>query len=96
VADGTISSTIAKQVFEIMLETGDAPSKIVEDRPHADSDTGSIDAEIDKSGCQRRQGRGVQGGQAAAIRLLCRPNDEAMARKADPQVVNERLRSKLN
>src|SRR5438105_13050193 len=32
VADGTVSRTIAKQVFEIMLETGDAPSKIVEER----------------------------------------------------------------
>src|SRR5690349_6794582 len=30
VADGTISGTIAKKVFEIMLETGDAPSIIVE------------------------------------------------------------------
>ena len=37
VADGTISGTIAKQVFEIMLETGEAPSKIVEERgPQAD------------------------------------------------------------
>ena len=49
VADGTISGTIAKQVFEIMLETGDAPSKIVEERGlKQTSDTGAIDAEIDK------------------------------------------------
>src|SRR6476469_858873 len=49
VADGTISGTIAKQVFEIMLETGEAPSKIVEERGlKQTSDTGAIDAEIDK------------------------------------------------
>jgi len=45
VANGTISGTIAKQVFEIMLETGDAPSKIVEERGlKQTSDTGAIDA----------------------------------------------------
>src|SRR5881398_2005599 len=49
VADGTISGTIAKQVFEIMLETGDAPSKIVEERGlKQTSDTGAIDAAVDK------------------------------------------------
>src|SRR3546814_11003488 len=28
VADGTISGTLSKQVFEIMLESGDSPAKI--------------------------------------------------------------------
>src|SRR4029078_231172 len=49
VADGTISGTIAKQVFEIMLESGDAPGRIGGDRVlRQPSDTGAIDAEIDK------------------------------------------------
>src|SRR5688500_12264325 len=48
VADGTISGTIAKQVFEIMLETGEAPSRIVEERGlRQTSDTGAIDAAVD-------------------------------------------------
>ncbi len=47
VADGTISNTLGKQVFEIMLETGDAPSKIVEERGlKQTSDTGAIEAVI--------------------------------------------------
>src|SRR5438067_7170429 len=48
-ADGTISGTIAKQVFEIMLESGDPPSRIVEEGGlKQTSDTGAIDVEIDK------------------------------------------------
>jgi aspartyl-tRNA(Asn)/glutamyl-tRNA(Gln) amidotransferase subunit B len=49
VGDGTISGTIAKQVFEIMLETGQGAAAIVETRGlKQTSDTGAIDAEIDK------------------------------------------------
>ena len=49
VADGTISGTIAKQVFEIMLESGEGAGAIVESRGlKQTSDTGAIDAEIDK------------------------------------------------
>ncbi|MFL6850821.1 MAG: Asp-tRNA(Asn)/Glu-tRNA(Gln) amidotransferase subunit GatB, partial [Sphingomicrobium sp.] len=49
VADGTISGTIAKQVFEIMLESGGSAAAIVEERGlKQTSDTGAIDAEIDK------------------------------------------------
>ena len=43
------AARIAKQVFEIMLETGEAPSKIVEERGlKQTSDTGAIDAGIDE------------------------------------------------
>src|SRR5206468_8457155 len=49
VADGTISGTIAKQVFEIMLESGEGASAIVESRGlKQTSDTGAIDEAIDK------------------------------------------------
>src|SRR5881398_3995915 len=49
VADGTISGTIAKQVFEIMLESGQGAAAIVEERGlRQTSDTGAIDGEIDK------------------------------------------------
>src|SRR4029079_3282290 len=44
VAGETLSGTIAKQVFEIMPESGEPPSKIVEERGlRQTSDTGAID-----------------------------------------------------
>src|SRR3546814_11998956 len=47
VADGTISGTLSKQVFEIMLESGDSPAKIVEDKGlKQTSDTGAIEKVI--------------------------------------------------
>ena len=43
VADGTISGSIAKQVFEIMLETGQGAAAIVEEKGlKQTSDTGAI------------------------------------------------------
>src|SRR5512142_2421977 len=47
VANGTISGTIAKQVFEIMLESGEGATNVVEKHGlKQTSDTGAIDAEI--------------------------------------------------
>ena len=48
VADKTLSGSLAKQVFEIMLETGEGAAAIVEARGlKQTSDTGAIDAAID-------------------------------------------------
>jgi len=98
VADGTISGTIAKQVFEIMLETGDAPSKIVEERGlKQTSDTGAIDAEIDKilAGNADKVEQ-YKAGKEALFGFFVGQTMKAMAGKANPQVVNERLRAKLD
>ena len=86
VADGTISGTIAKQVFEIMLETGEGAAQIVESRGlKQTSDTGAIDAEIDKIlAANADKVARVQGGQAAAVRLLRRPDDEGDGRQGQP------------
>src|SRR5262245_33625482 len=47
IGDGTLSGTLAKQVFEIMLETGEDPGAIVEARGlKQTSDTGAIEAVI--------------------------------------------------
>ncbi|MFN4096096.1 MAG: Asp-tRNA(Asn)/Glu-tRNA(Gln) amidotransferase subunit GatB, partial [Sphingomonas sp.] len=47
VGDGTLSDGLGKQVFEIMLETGDSAGKIVEERGlKQTSDTGAIEAVI--------------------------------------------------
>ena len=97
VADGTISGTIAKQVFEIMLETGDAPSKIVEEKGlKQTSDTGAIDAEIDKIlEANADKVAEFKGGKQQLFGFFVGQTMKAMAGKANPGVVNERLRSKL-
>jgi aspartyl-tRNA(Asn)/glutamyl-tRNA(Gln) amidotransferase subunit B len=97
VADGTISGTIAKTVFEKMLESGDGANAIVErDGLKQTSDTGAIDAEIDKilaanadKVAQYREGK-VQ-----LFGFFVGQTMKAMAGKANPGVVNERLKAKL-
>ncbi|PCI88633.1 MAG: Asp-tRNA(Asn)/Glu-tRNA(Gln) amidotransferase GatCAB subunit B [Hyphomicrobiales bacterium] len=49
ITDKTISNKIAKQVFEFMLETGDAPTKIVEEKGLKQvTDTGAIEKAVDE------------------------------------------------
>jgi aspartyl-tRNA(Asn)/glutamyl-tRNA(Gln) amidotransferase subunit B len=97
VADGTISGTIAKQVFEIMLETGEAPSKIVEERGlKQTSDTGAIDAAVDQVlAANADKVVEYKGGKQALFGFFVGQVMKAMAGKANPGVVNERLRAKL-
>src|SRR5437870_1872214 len=98
VADDTISGTIAKQVFEIMLETGDAPSKIVEERGlKQTSDTAAIDAEIDKIlAANADKVAEYKSGKQQLFGFFVGQTMKAMAGKANPQLVNERLRAKLS
>jgi len=97
VADGTISGTIAKQVLEIMLETGEAPSEIVEKRGlKQTSDTGAIDAEIDKIlAANADKVADYKGGKQQLFGFFVGQTMKAMQGKANPGVVNERLRAKL-
>jgi aspartyl-tRNA(Asn)/glutamyl-tRNA(Gln) amidotransferase subunit B len=47
IADKTISGSLAKQVFEAMIETGKAPAEIVEERGLKQvTDTGAIEAAV--------------------------------------------------
>jgi aspartyl-tRNA(Asn)/glutamyl-tRNA(Gln) amidotransferase subunit B len=98
VADGTISGTIAKQVFEIMLETGAAPSKIVEERGlRQTSDTGAIDAEIDKVlSANADKVAEYKSGKPQLFGFFVGQVMKGMQGKANPQLVNERLRAKLD
>jgi aspartyl-tRNA(Asn)/glutamyl-tRNA(Gln) amidotransferase subunit B len=97
VADGTISGTIAKQVLEIMLETGEAPGEIVENRGlKQTSDTGAIDGEIDKIlAANADKVADYKGGKQQLFGFFVGQTMKAMQGKANPQVVNERLRAKL-
>ena len=98
VAEGTISGTIAKQVFEIMLETGEAAAAIVEERGlRQTSDTGAIDAEIDKIlAANADKVAEYQAGKQALFGFFVGQVMKAMQGKANPGVVNERLRGKLD
>ncbi|MFL6761937.1 MAG: Asp-tRNA(Asn)/Glu-tRNA(Gln) amidotransferase subunit GatB [Sphingomicrobium sp.] len=97
VADGTISGTIAKQVFEIMLESGGSAAAIVEERGlKQTSDTGAIDAEIDKVlAANAEKVAEYKSGKQQLFGFFVGQTMKAMQGKANPQLVNERLRSKL-
>ncbi len=97
VADGTISGSLAKQVFGIMLETGDSAGKIVEERGlKQTSDTGAIEAVIAevlaKNPGQLEQYRG---GKEALFGFFVGQTMKAMGGKANPGVVNELLKKAL-
>jgi aspartyl-tRNA(Asn)/glutamyl-tRNA(Gln) amidotransferase subunit B len=98
VADGTISGTIAKQVFEIMLDTGEGAVEIVEKRGlKQTSDTGAIDSEIDKIlAANADKVAEYKAGKQQLFGFFVGQTMKAMAGKANPQVVNERLRAKLS
>jgi aspartyl-tRNA(Asn)/glutamyl-tRNA(Gln) amidotransferase subunit B len=97
VADGTISGTIAKQVFEIMLESGESAAAVVEQRGlRQTSDTGVIDAEIDKIlAANADKVAEYKAGKQQLFGFFVGQTMKATAGKANPQVVNERLRAKL-
>ncbi|WP_431470833.1 Asp-tRNA(Asn)/Glu-tRNA(Gln) amidotransferase subunit GatB [Sphingosinithalassobacter sp. LHW66-3] len=97
IADGTISNTLGKQVFEIMLETGDAPGKIVEDRGMKQtSDTGAIEAEIAKVlDANPDKVADYRGGKDKLFGFFVGQTMKAMSGKANPAVVNELLKKAL-
>jgi len=98
VGDGTISGSLAKQVFEIMLETGEGAGAIVESRGlKQTSDTGAIDAKIDEIlAANADKVAEYKAGKVALFGFFVGQVMKAMAGKANPQVVNEQLRAKLD
>jgi aspartyl-tRNA(Asn)/glutamyl-tRNA(Gln) amidotransferase subunit B len=96
-ADGTLSGTLAKQVFEIMLETGDDPGMIVEARGlRQTSDTGAIDQAIaDVLAANPDKVAEFKSGKDKLFGFFVGQVMKAMAGKANPQVVNALLRKAL-
>jgi len=97
IGDGTISGSIAKQVLEIMLETGDGAAEIVErEGLKQESDSGAIEAAVDKvlAGNADKVAE-YKGGKEALFGFFVGQTMKAMQGKANPQVVNEVLRAKL-
>jgi aspartyl-tRNA(Asn)/glutamyl-tRNA(Gln) amidotransferase subunit B len=84
-------------VFEIMLESGEGAGAIVESRGlKQTSDTGAIDAEIDKVlAANADKVEQYKAGKQQLFGFFVGQVMKAMAGKANPQIVNERLRAKL-
>jgi aspartyl-tRNA(Asn)/glutamyl-tRNA(Gln) amidotransferase subunit B len=98
VADGTLSGTLSKQVFEIMLETGEDPRRIVEERGlRQTSDTGAIDKVIaEVMAANADKVADYRGGKDKLFGFFVGQVMKAMAGKANPGVVNELLRKALD
>jgi aspartyl-tRNA(Asn)/glutamyl-tRNA(Gln) amidotransferase subunit B len=96
-AEGTLSGTLAKQVFEIMLETGEDPAAIVEARGlRQTSDTGAIDAAIaEVLAANPDKVAEYRGGKDKLFGFFVGQVMKAMQGKANPGVVNELLRKAL-
>ena len=98
VADGTISGSIAKQVFEIMLETGQGASAIVEEKGlKQTSDTGAIEAVIAEIlAANPGQLEQYRAGKEQLFGFFVGQTMKAMQGKANPGVVNELLKKALS
>ena len=97
IGKGTISGSIAKQVLETMLETGDGAAAIVErEGLKQESDSGAIEAAVDKvlAGNADKVAE-YKAGKEALFGFFVGQTMKAMQGKANPQVVNEVLRTKL-
>ncbi len=97
VGDGTLSGSMAKTVFEKMLETGDGAGVIVDrEGLKQTSDTGAIEAVIaDILAANADKVEQYKGGKEALFGFFVGQTMKAMAGKANPQVVNELLKKAL-
>jgi aspartyl-tRNA(Asn)/glutamyl-tRNA(Gln) amidotransferase subunit B len=98
IGDGTVSNRLAKDVFEIMFETGDDPEKIVEEKGMKQvTDTGAIEAAVDDAiAAGAAQVEQYKGGNEKVLGWFVGQVMKATQGKANPQAVNEILRKKLD
>ncbi|MBB3763558.1 Asp-tRNA(Asn)/Glu-tRNA(Gln) amidotransferase subunit GatB [Sphingomicrobium lutaoense] len=95
---GEISKGQAKEVFEYYLDSGDSPAKIVEDKGlKQTSDTGAIEAKVDEVlAANADKVQQYKDGKQALFGFFVGQTMKAMQGKANPQVVNQILRAKLD
>jgi aspartyl-tRNA(Asn)/glutamyl-tRNA(Gln) amidotransferase subunit B len=98
IADGTLSNRLAKEVFEIMFDSGDDPEKIVEEKGMKQvTDTGAIEAAVDDAiAAGAAQVEQYKGGNEKVLGWFVGQVMKSTQGKANPQVVNEILRKKLD
>ena len=96
-ADGTINGRIAKDVFEAMVETGDSPGTIVEQRGLRQvTDTGAIDAAIDAViAANMDKVEQYRSGKDKLFGFFVGQVMKAMGGKGNPALVNEALKVRL-
>ena len=97
IADKTISGKIAKTVFEVMLETGDAPAKIVEEKGLKQvTDTGAIEKIIDDVIAANPDQVAQYKEKPKTFGWFVGQVMKASGGKANPGAVNEILKKKLD
>jgi len=97
VGDGTISGSIAKQVLEKMLETGDTPGAIVDrEGLKQTSDTGAIETAVDAVlAANADKVAQYKAGKEALFGFFVGQTMKAMQGKGNPQLVNQVIKAKL-
>ena len=97
IEDGTISRRIAKEVFDVMYESGGDPAQIVKDRGLEQlKDTSAIEAEIDKIIAANPDKVEQVKQKPKALGWFVGEVMKATSGKANPKSVNDILKSKLN
>ena len=85
-ADGTISGRIAKEVFEIMAETGGDPAAIIEAKGLRQiTDAGAIEAAVAKVIADNPSRSSSSGRQREGAGLAGRPGDEGDPGQGEPR-----------
>ncbi|MSO97890.1 MAG: Asp-tRNA(Asn)/Glu-tRNA(Gln) amidotransferase subunit GatB [Rhodospirillaceae bacterium] len=97
ISDNTISGRLAKDVFEIMVETGKAPDAIVEERGLKQiTDTGAIEKAVDSVlAANPEKVAQVKAGKEALIGWFVGQIMKATQGKANPAMCQELLKKKL-
>jgi len=97
-ADRTINGRIAKEVFEAMVETGEAPGSIVESKGLRQvTDTGAIDQAVDAVlAANPDKLAEFRGGKDKLFGFFVGQVMKAMAGKGNPALVNEALKQRLS
>ena len=97
-ADNTLSGKLAKEVFEVMVETGRAPGAIVEERGLKQvTDTGAIEAVIDQVlAANADKVAEYRSGKDKLFGFFVGQTMKAMQGKGNPALVNDVLKQKLS
>jgi len=97
ITDGTLSGRLAKDVFALMVETGKDPATLVEERGLRQvTDTGAIEAEVDKViAANPDKVEQVKAGKVALLGWFVGQVMKATQGKANPAMVNDLLKAKV-